>query len=259
MRLDDINHEPVEPTYRRFVKALIPLLRPFRRRDWRNQHKVPQTGGVIFVANHIGNFDVIVLGEYLIYSGRWPRFLGKIEIWLVPVLGWLARACGQIPVYRHSDKAKEALIHAKGALRHGKAIMIYPEGTITGDPDGWPMTGQTGVARLALETGCPVIPVGQDGAQRILGGKKIELRRLFGGPRRVTICCGDAVDLSDLSDLPLTRDVLDVATTRIMDAITAIVEDIRGEDAPALRYDIRKGYRTPQRRELNDRPPATSE
>lgn len=250
MRLADVNHEPVEPTYRRFVQVLIPLLRPFRRRDWRDQHKVPQTGGVIFVANHIGNFDVIVLGEYLIYSGRWPRFLGKIEIWNVPVLGWLARACGQIPVYRRSDKAKEALVHAKEALRQGKAVTIYPEGTITGDPDGWPMTGQTGVARLALETGCPVVPIGQDGAQRVLGGKHIEIRRLFGRPKTTTIACGDPIDLSDLRDLPLTREVLEVATVRIMDAITAIVEQIRDERAPQLRYDIRKGYRVPQRREL---------
>ena len=46
--------------------------------------------------------------------------------------------------------------------------MIYPEGTLTRDPDLWPMTGKSGAARIALATGCPVIPVGQWGAQEIL-------------------------------------------------------------------------------------------
>lgn len=255
MRIEDVNHEPVEPTYRRFVKLLVPLLSLFRRRDWHNQDKVPKEGGVIFVANHIGNFDAIALGEYLIYSGRWPRYLAKVEIFKTPVLGWLARACGQIPVYRHTDRAKESLIHAEGALRRGKAVTIYPEGTITGDPDFWPMTGRRGVAQLALKTGYPVVPIGQIGSQLVLGGKYIEAWRLFGRPKTVTLTTGDPIDLSDLAAMEPTKEVLDLAVVRIMDAITALVEEVRGEKAPELRYDIRKGYRVPQVRELG---PASS-
>lgn len=247
-RLDQVNHEPVEPTYRRVVSLFVPLLSLFRRRDWRNQDKVPQTGPVIFVANHIGNFDPIALAEFLIYSGRWPRFLGKADIWRIPVLGWLARACGQIPVYRGTDKADEALVDARKALANGLAVVIYPEGTITADPDTWPMTGRRGAALLALSTGTQIVPIGQFGAQAILGQKRIKLRGLFGRPKLVTLTCGDPVEMSDLQGEPLDNDLLDRASVRIMDAITALVEQVRDEPAPELRYDIRKGYRVPQTR-----------
>ena len=53
-------------------------------------------------------------------------------------------------------------------MRDGECVVVYPEGTLTRDPDLWPMTGKSGAARIALETGCPVIPVGQWGAQELL-------------------------------------------------------------------------------------------
>ena len=114
------------------------------RRHWAGQEHIPATGPAIVVGNHISNFDPLVLGEYLIYSGRWPRFLGKADIWRVPVLGWVAKQCQQIPVYRDTDRASDSLIHARKALERGQLIALYPEGTITADPDGWPMTGRRG-------------------------------------------------------------------------------------------------------------------
>ena len=76
--------------------------------------------------------------------------------------------------------------------------MVYPEGTITRDPDLWPMTGKSGAARIALATGCPVIPVGQWGAHQLLApySKKPDLF-----PRKkIIVLAGDPVDLSDLLD-----------------------------------------------------------
>ena len=116
--------------------------------------------------------------------------------------------------------------------------MVYPEGTITRDPDSWPMVGKSGAARIALETGCPVIPVGQWGAQALLApyAKRPDLF-----PRKtVTMKVGDPVDLSDLIEKERTPQVIAEATARIMAALTALVAEIRGEQAPAERFDPRK-------------------
>ena len=104
-----------------------------------------------------------------------------------------SRAAGQIPVERLSRNAVGAYDAAVAAVRDGECVVVYPEGTITRDPDLWPMVGKSGAARIALETGCPVIPVGQWGAQELLApyAKK---PNLF--PRkRITMKVGDPVDL----------------------------------------------------------------
>lgn len=247
VRIEDVNREPVEPTYRRLGAVVHFLLNKIIIRDWRDQQKVPQSGGVIFVANHIGNFDTLALGEYLILSGRWPRFLGKIQVFRTPIIGWLGRACGQIPVERNTERAKDALVHAERALREGKAVMMYPEGTITADPDLWPMTAHHGTARLALTTGFPVVPLGQMGAQLVLGTKRLTWPRLY--PKKtMQVICGDPVDLTEFEGKDLTKELLERASVKIMDAITALVEELRGAPAPELRYDIRKGERVAQQR-----------
>lgn len=249
--LKSVNHEPGPWVYRfivlRLARMVVPLV---ASRHWAGQERIPRTGGVLVVANHISNFDPIVLGEYLIWAGRWPRYLGKSDIWRVPVLGWVARQCDQIPVYRNSERAKDSLIHARRALKQGKLVAMYPEGTITGDPEGWPMNPRTGAARIALETGVPVIPVGQLGADRILGGKRIELRRILSLRRRpVHVLAGDPVDLDRFrtGDEP-DKVTLEAASVAIMDAVTALVEQLRGETAPLDRWELRVGGRVPQRR-----------
>lgn len=245
--LEQVNHEPVEPAFRRFGRFAHFLMNRITTRDWRDQHKVPQHGGVIFVANHISNFDTLALGEYLIWSGRWPRFLGKSEIFSIPILGRLGRACGQIPVYRNTEKAKDSLIEAERALRDGKAVMMYPEGTITADPDLWPMTARPGAARLALSTGFPVVPLGQTGADLVLGRKKLIWPRIY--PKKpMQVICGDPINFDDFAGKEVTREVLDRATVRIMDAVTELVSKLRDEPAPELRYDMRQGTRVPQQR-----------
>lgn len=248
--LAKVNKEPAPWVYRalvRIARVVLPLL---TRRKWEGREHVPAAGGAVVVANHISNFDVIVLGEYIIWAGRWPRFLGKAEIWKVPVLGWVARQCRQIPVERGSERAKDSLVHAKSALVEGQVVAMYPEGTITGDPDGWPMNPRTGAVRLALETGVPVIPIGQVGAEKVLGGKEIEWRRIFSPKRRpVHVKAGPAVDLDRFRDRPLDKETLERASVAVMDAVTAIVEELRGETAPRDRWDIRAGARVAQLRD----------
>ena len=148
-------------------------------------------------------------------------------------------AAGQIPVERLSKNAAGAFDAAVAAVRDGRCVVVYPEGTITRDPGGWPMTGKSGAARIALETGCPVIPVGQWGAQELLApyAKKPDLY-----PRKkIVMKVGDPVDLSDLVAVtPRSVTVVHQATDRIMDAITVLVEEIRGEQAPEERFDMRR-------------------
>ena len=244
------NTEPAPWVYRALVHAVHVVAPLLTRRHWSRQDLIPAEGGVLVVANHIGNYDVLVLGEFLIWSGRWPRFLGKSEIFKTPVLGWVARQCGQIPVLRNTSDAKKSLVFARQALEQGQMVAVYPEGTITKDPDGWPMAGRRGAALLALTTGVPVVPVGQIGAQEVLGGPTIRWRKLFSLRRRpVHVLAGEPVDLERFrtGEYP-TLKALDLASVAIMDAVVELVEQLRGGPAPEGRWDMRAGARVPQRR-----------
>lgn len=235
------NPTPVQPTYRRLARFGGWLLNRLVDTDWDDAVHLPATGGVIVVSNHISNFDPPALCHYLVWHGRWPRALGKSDLWQVPVIGRLARNTGQIPVERGTDRAKDALVHAEEALAAGECIVVYPEGTITADPETWPMAARPGVARLALRTGYPVIPVGQWGAHEVMPGKKPVWPR-FRPRRTVTFRMGPPVELSDLDGRTDTEAAV-MAGARIMAAITALVAQIRGEAPPADVYDIRVGRR----------------
>ena len=146
-------------------------------------------------------------------------------------------ATGQIPVYRNTVSAGESLTAAIDAINDGDCVAVFPEGTLTRDPDLWPMVGKTGVARLALSTRAPVVPIAQWGPQLLLGRYQ-KLLRPF--PRKtITIVAGPPVDLSDLYDNPQDAATLREATERVMAAITALLVDIR-QQPPAIRYDMRK-------------------
>lgn len=244
--LRKVNTEPAPWVYRTLVHAVRLIAPLLTQRHWSRRDKIPSDGGVLLVANHISNYDVLVLGEFLIWSGRWPRFLGKSEIFKTPVLGWVARQCGQIPVLRNTTDAKKSLTFARKALEEGEMVAVYPEGTITKDPDGWPMSGRRGAAQLALTTGVPVVPVGQIGAEKVLGGPIIQWSKLFSLKRRpVHVLAGDPVDLDRFrtEGKDPTLETLDLATTAIMDAVGALVEILRGESAPEGRWDTRVGAR----------------
>jgi 1-acyl-sn-glycerol-3-phosphate acyltransferase len=239
------NPTPVQPTYRRLAKFAGWLLPRLVDVDWDAAGQLPPSGGVIIVSNHISNFDPPALAHYLVWHGRWPRALGKLDLWKVPVVGWLAKNTGQIPVERGTERAKDALVHAREALDAGECVVIYPEGTITADPDTWPMTARPGAARLALQTGYPVVPVGQWGANFVMPGKKPVWPRFR--PRRTMVFrMGDPVRFDDLdvSD----DDAVRIAGARIIASITELVAGIRGVEAPEDVYDIRVGHRVPRLR-----------
>ncbi|MGK4583146.1 lysophospholipid acyltransferase family protein [Kitasatospora sp. HPMI-4] len=230
----------------RFAAVLVkPVTTALVKPEWRGWEQLPKEGGFIAVVNHNSIIDPVVYAHWQYNSGRPPRILGKSSLFSVPFIGFMLRKTGQIPVFRESTDAAEAFRAAIDAIERGQCVQFYPEGTLTRDPDLWPMTGKSGAARVALMTGAPVIPVAHWGAHEIIppygrGGKG--KFNLF--PRhKVTVAAGPPVDLSRYQGQELTAKVLREATDDIMAAITAVLADIRGEEPPAERYDMRKAAR----------------
>ena len=215
--------------------VLKPILIPLASRTWIDGEKIPATGGCIVAVNHISHLDPLTMAHFVYDHGRIPRYLAKSGLFKNRVIGGFLRSAGQIPVERLSRNAIGAYDAAVAAVNDGECVVIYPEGTLTRDPALWPMTGKSGAARIALATGCPVIPVGQWGAQDILP-PYAKTPDLF--PRKhITMKAGDPVALDDLLALPVTRETVQKTTERIMAAITEIVAELRGEPAPTTRFD----------------------
>lgn len=212
------------------VCLIKPTLLLLTRRDWRGREHVPRTGGVILAVNHISQFDPFPVAHFVYDCRRLPRFLAKAELFRVPFVRTVMRGAAQIPVYRGTANAAEALRDAVAALDRGECVVLYPEGTCTRDPDGWPMRARTGVARLALMTGAPVVPVAQWGAQQVLpyGEKRPHLlRRPW-----LRFLAGPPVDLSAYRDQELTSDVLRKATDEVMTDVRDLLGELRGERPP---------------------------
>jgi 1-acyl-sn-glycerol-3-phosphate acyltransferase len=234
------------------VVVIKPLSTLLTRRDWRGQEQVPRSGGVILAVNHVSYVDPLLLAHFVYGCGRLPRFLAKIEVFRLPFAGRVVRGAGQIPVLRHSPDAPQALAAAVEALERGECLVIYPEGTITKDPLMWPMRARTGVARLALMTGCPVIPVAQWGAQDILGRDR-RVRLL--PRRRIRFLAGPPVDLSrwraggpDARDnSSIDADALRAVTDAIMARIAEQLAEFRGEPPPAQIWDPKTQAHVQQR------------
>jgi 1-acyl-sn-glycerol-3-phosphate acyltransferase len=215
------------------VMLVIPVMTVLTSKTWLKQDRVPATGPVILVPNHVSHFDPLVLAHYIFRAGRWPRFLGKASVWKVPIIGYLLTKTRQIPVERGSVEAVKSLDTLVEALKEGGAVVIYPEGTTTRHPDLWPMRGKTGAARLALLTGAPVVPIANWGPQAIFDPRtnKLKLRR-----SHVTVTTGEPVDLSRWAGLEPTRAVLEEMTEQIMLDVRDLLAEIRDGEAPAL-YD----------------------
>ena len=219
------------------VAILKPLLLTFTEPRWSGGEHVPARGGVVIAANHISHADPFTFALFVYDQGRLPYFLAKSEVFRIPVARRLLAATGQIPVHRMTADAAHAFTAAVAAVDEGKAVVVYPEGTLTRQPDLWPMAAKTGAARIALASGAPVVPVAQWGAHEILYpyAKRPTLRLRM----PVLTRAGAPVDLDDLRGRPLTPELAREATDRIMTAITVLLEELRGEQAPRERFDPR--------------------
>lgn len=219
------------------VGVIKPALLATTRRTWIDGSKIPASGGCVVALNHVSPVDPLTAAHLLYDHGRLPRYLAKASLFRHPAMDRFLRNAGQIPVDRGASGA-EAYAAAVEAVRDGQCVVVYPEGSITRDPDGWPMRGKSGAARIGLATGCPVLPVGQWGAQALVRPYVRTAPSPF-PPKPVTMKVGDPVDLDDLVG-DVSAPAVATATDRIMAAITGLVEEIRGERAPAERFDPRR-------------------
>jgi 1-acyl-sn-glycerol-3-phosphate acyltransferase len=224
--------------WRRLTKIVVPpVVHAVTKRDWHGQENirnVPADSGMILAINHLSYADPLPICLFTHEAGRYPVFLAKSSLFEMKGLGAVMRGTGQLPVYRNQADAALVLRDAERGLRSGACVIFYPESTVTRDPNLWPMVAKTGVARLALATGVPVIPVAQWGAQRILPYGSFRPHLL---PRTtVQIAAGQPVGLSAFEGKPLTSAVLREATEVIMKDITRLLAGIRGETPPAEPY-----------------------
>jgi 1-acyl-sn-glycerol-3-phosphate acyltransferase len=228
-----------------WYRFAIALLKPFCVLLWRREasglQHLPRESGLILAANHISHLDPIAVCDHVLYDLRLaPRFLAKSTLFKGKgLVAQVMRGAGQIPVHRHTADASKALDAAVDALARGETVVLYPEGTVTRDPEKWPMAGRTGVARLALLSGAPVLPLAQWGSQEILDSYRSKGFHPF--PRHtMRFRLGPPVDLSEFQGRPLSAEVLRAATERVMDAITRELEVLRGAPAPPHRMEHRR-------------------
>ncbi len=231
----------INPSERHFVLALIasiliPLVRLLFRVDPSGIEKLPKKGPYILVSNHVTNVDALAVAYFVyVQLKRAPHFLAKEGLFRAPLIGAVLRAAGQIPVYRSGHRNDAPLRAAHSYLEAGHTIAIFPEGTLTRNPELWPMRGKSGAIRLALETGVPVFPIGQWGSEQILPQYGSKFRPGFWKPVRILV--GDEIDLNNYRKKQLNPAELNDATALVMQTITELVAELRGEKAPAGLWD----------------------
>ena len=156
----------MEYVYRPVVGTALTL---FKAMDWRvmvsGVENIPKSGPAVIATNHIGYLDFVFVGYGARYSGRLVRFMAKQEIFKHPVAGPLMRGMKHIPADRFGQ-AGDAIQLSIDAVNKGEVVGMFPEGTIS--RSFVPADGKTGAARIAIETGAPLIPGVVWGSQRIL-------------------------------------------------------------------------------------------
>jgi 1-acyl-sn-glycerol-3-phosphate acyltransferase len=214
-----------------FASAFFhPLCWLLASRDNKGTERIPKQGSALLVMNHISHIDPVYDAVLVHRLHRIPHFLAKESLFRPFLVRQVMYGTGQIPVYRGSTDAKDSLRDANAALADDKLVIIYPEGTITKQPEGWPMFARTGVARMALSNDVPVIPVARWGTREILDGYNHKFRPF---PRhRVVTVVGEPVDLSKYRNQPVNSQVLREVTDLLMAEITSLVAQVRGETPP---------------------------
>jgi 1-acyl-sn-glycerol-3-phosphate acyltransferase len=227
--------------YRLAAVIAKPPLIVFFKRDWRGMEHIPAEGGFLTAVNHNSYVDPLAYAHFQYNTGRVPRFLAKASLFKPFFVGTMLRGTGQIPVVRATTDAATAYRAAIDAVNKGECVAFYPEGTLTRDPDQWPMVSKTGVARVALITEAPVIPVAQWGANEFLPPYAKKPSFL---PRKMHhVLAGPPVDLSAWYGKEPTAEVLREVTAAIMGAVKDLLAEVRGEPAPPGLYDPRTAAR----------------
>lgn len=198
------------------IKALLgSLLRGLFRPQVEGADRIPGSGPVILAGNHLTFLDSMILP---LVTGRQVFFIGKDEYVTGKgvkgrLMAWFFTGVGMIPVDRDGGRGGvAALMTGRRVLEEGRVFGIYPEGTRS--PDGRLYRGRTGIARLALMTGAPVVPFAMIGTDQVQPGGK-GLPRLGGG-RRIAVRFGEPLDFSRYEGMDRDRYVLRAVTDEVM-------------------------------------------
>ena len=212
---------------------LAPLLRLMFNIKTEGIEKLPK-GGYVLVGNHLSYLDPLAFAySVYIHMKRVPHYLAKASLFKIPILGKLLPKVGQIPVYRGGQSNQEPLRAAKEFLKAGQVVVVFPEGTLTRDPNLWPMRGKSGAIRMAAELNVPIVPAAHWGVDKVLGNYTGKFRP---NPfHTVKVKIGDPINL-DIGSNPTTQQIND-ATEMVMKKIASLVGDLRGETPPAKLWD----------------------
>ena len=148
----------MESTYLLAKGILKPWLATWFKWSIEGEEHIPRRGPAILAFNHIAYLDPFAAAFVVDDQRRRPRFLAKSELFADKRISWILRGAAQIEVRRGTKHAPMALDHAFEALDKGETIVVFPEGTVTTDPELNPMEAKTGTARLAIGSGVPLIP-----------------------------------------------------------------------------------------------------
>jgi 1-acyl-sn-glycerol-3-phosphate acyltransferase len=213
----------LEPWMRFAEVTLIPPIALWFKWSFEGLEHVPSEGGALVAGNHISYFDPLAHGYFLEKAGRRPRFLAKIELFRNKITGPVLRGAHQIPVVRGSGDVGP-VDAALRALAGGELVVVYPESTVTTNEDFSPMRGKTGIARLSLSAGVPVIPLAVWGTAPVWqrGGKR-DLK--FGRP--VWVKAGAPLDFSEHEERIDDPEAVRAVTDAVMAELTVLVDDMR--------------------------------
>jgi 1-acyl-sn-glycerol-3-phosphate acyltransferase len=208
----------------RFAEVmLIPPIATWFRWRFEGFEHIPADGAALVACNHISYFDPLAHGYFLERAGRRPRFLAKIELFENRISGPVLRGAKQIPVIRGTGDTGPVEIALK-SLRAGEVVVVYPESTVTTNEDSSPMRGKTGIARLTLASGVPVVPVAVWGSAPVWqrGGRR---NLKFGRP--IWVKAGPPLDFSAYEDRRDDPQAVRTVTDEVMAQLSLLVDDLR--------------------------------
>lgn len=214
----------MELWFRSAEAVLLPTVKGWFNWNFEGVEHIPREGPALVAANHISYFDPLAHAYLLLKAHRKARFLAKSELYENWVLRHLLEGAHQIKVVRGSGD-RSPIDNAKKALAHGEAVVIYPESTVTRNQDFSPMANaKTGIARLTLSTGVPVLPVAVWGSQHVWqkdGAHSLKFAR------PIWVKAGPPMDFSEYADDVHDETALRTVTDQVMAEITTLVDDLR--------------------------------
>jgi 1-acyl-sn-glycerol-3-phosphate acyltransferase len=217
--------------------VVAPLISLLFKLEIEGAENLPREGAYVLAPNHYSEADPLAVALAVWRIGRAPRFMAKESLFRVPVLGWVLRITGMVPVARTSSaaSARTTLETSQTLVKLGRGVIVYPEGTLTRDPAMWPMRGKTGAVRLALAGDIPLIPMAHWGCQAVL--PRYGKLKLWPLRRPVRVVVGPPVDIAAFRENQNQPATLVNATDVLMADIAKLLSEIRSEPAPAARWN----------------------